>query len=554
MVRSKILLYAAALALVPACHPSSPSRGERKTASTPAYTKPQKTVTIPLAALKNEIVLALDGLHLQLDQTGDPTLEKQEWARRPQCTPPTGAEKAACYQLNCNPPPPHQTIADCHADCDAHQDCIENVCAQRGTTSYVEWGTALTKTCNSPDDSCPPCTPGAMVPLLDTVDTSTMLPSPIYTGDGGPCWLGTVNVDLNRDSEGSSFSEPKTTWTVNLGLDISIATKVRTSSPTLRCSLDVDMTNAQLFLHLRPFVHNHHVVVSSRVDFTADVDYAFEWLYSVHDTVVDAITGDLKGLFSRSQDAINRAFEAAILRYISDADKNQQGQVDDIVDVLMLPDGVAGAGLTITYTPWCANGACGCTPDCNGRSCGLDVHCGTTQCGDGCPAGKMCAADGKTCVCQPNCAGKACGDDGCGGSCGDCNATPLDICYQNQCCTPYCHNRNCGTDFCGGSCGTCSAGQICSASGTCVCQPNCTGKTCGDNGCGGSCGTCGPGTSCQNGQCQCQPNCPFGAACHLNGCGDVCGTCTGRNRTCLLDKGKATCVSNTLQSLPEGGD
>jgi hypothetical protein len=99
---------------------------------------------------------------------------------------------------------------------------------------------------------------------------------------------------------------------------------------------------------------------------------------------------------------------------------------------------------------------------------------------------------------------KACGGDGCGGSCGTCDAGDLcntqGTCYTPNQCTPSCASKECGDDGCGGSCGTCTTGDICNAQGTCYtpnqCTPSCAGKECGDDGCGGSCGTCSGDDSC----------------------------------------------------------
>lgn len=94
------------------------------------------------------------------------------------------------------------------------------------------------------------------------------------------------------------------------------------------------------------------------------------------------------------------------------------------------------------------------------------------------------------CVCVPDCAGRACGDDGCGGSCGECESG---LCGDDGICgcVPDCTGKACGSDGCGGSCGECQEGKTCDEqSFQCVCQPDCTGKACGDDGCGGSCGEC----------------------------------------------------------------
>jgi peptidoglycan/xylan/chitin deacetylase (PgdA/CDA1 family) len=77
-------------------------------------------------------------------------------------------------------------------------------------------------------------------------------------------------------------------------------------------------------------------------------------------------------------------------------------------------------------------------------------------------------------------------------------------------CEPDCTGLECGDDGCGGSCGTCDAGWDCE-SGLCieepVCVPDCAGLDCGDDGCGGSCGSCSADTSCVDGACsdECVP-------------------------------------------------
>lgn len=132
-----------------------------------------------------------------------------------------------------------------------------------------------------------------------------------------------------------------------------------------------------------------------------------------------------------------------------------------------------------------------------------------------CNDGETCEQPG-VCVgsCVPACDGKACGDDGCGGTCGECD-----------------DGFGCGTDFnchpttCEGSCGDQSLGgcwcdEECATYGDCctdvctfcgdlshcgTCVPDCGGKECGDDGCGGSCGTCAVGAWCDNnGLCQTQ--------------------------------------------------
>jgi len=56
--------------------------------------------------------------------------------------------------------------------------------------------------------------------------------------------------------------------------------------------------------------------------------------------------------------------------------------------------------------------------------------------------------------CTPSCVDKACGDDGCGGSCGTCDAGAE--CVDGACAACDCGDRQCGQDLCGRSCGTCA--------------------------------------------------------------------------------------------------
>lgn len=133
-------------------------------------------------------------------------------------------------------------------------------------------------------------------------------------------------------------------------------------------------------------------------------------------------------------------------------------------------------------------------------------------------------------TCQPSCSGKQCGPDGCGGSCGSCNAPEVCNTAQAKCvstCSPNCTDRQCGGNGCGGSCGTCPTSQNCDSAGHCICQPSCSGKQCGPDGCGDVCGTCPPDHSCEpNGACVCLPQCGT-KQCGGDGCGGNCGTCPG---------------------------
>jgi hypothetical protein len=166
-----------------------------------------------------------------------------------------------------------------------------------------------------------------------------------------------------------------------------------------------------------------------------------------------------------------------------------------------------------------------CFPVCEGLSCG-DDGCGST-CGE-CEAGFECA-DGN-CVCAPSCEALVCGDDGCGGSCGECEAG-LD-CVDGSCaCTPMCENLECGDDGCEGSCGECADGHDCE-DGKCLCTPDCEGLECGDDKCGDSCGDCPENHDCSEGMCQCVPSCED-LECGDDGCGGSCGECTDWLSACV---------------------
>ncbi len=140
--------------------------------------------------------------------------------------------------------------------------------------------------------------------------------------------------------------------------------------------------------------------------------------------------------------------------------------------------------------------------------------------------------------CAPDCALRECGDDGCGGSCGGCDADAGEVCVEasGQCvaCTPDCTGLECGLDpVCGSACGACEPGWACSPDGLCEqqCVPDCGPAACGpDPICGTlDCGACPPGEDCDDqGQCvpACAPDCQ-GTACGPDPvCGTLdCGTC-----------------------------
>ncbi len=156
--------------------------------------------------------------------------------------------------------------------------------------------------------------------------------------------------------------------------------------------------------------------------------------------------------------------------------------------------------------PFCTGaGTCAvsCVPSCNGKSCG-DNGCGGS-CGN-CAAGQGC--DGGVCQALPaqvSCAGH-CGVDassgcGCAASCIDANDCCVDA--EAACgCFPKCTNLECGDNGCGGSCGSCDAGETCAVTGVCVID------LCSPDPCSGH-GTCQP----SDGTCTCSAG-YAGAACN----------------------------------------
>jgi len=213
----------------------------------------------------------------------------------------------------------------------------------------------------------------------------------------------------------------------------------------------------------------------------------------------------------------------------------------------------------------CRGGAC-CTDECpaEGMSECVDNDtayriCGNFDTSDEClewSQPKECSfgcENGKCKGCTPDCTGKECGDDGCGGSCGECNSPPPDQCvdsntklrvYED---TGQCLNNKCSYNY---------MDTIC----TYGCDPvtnkckGCTPKTCAelyveskacgnglDDGCGGTIdcpNNCGAGEICQNHVCvECggvnQPCCENdfcgqGAVCQ-NG---TCMACGATNQPC----------------------
>jgi len=84
----------------------------------------------------------------------------------------------------------------------------------------------------------------------------------------------------------------------------------------------------------------------------------------------------------------------------------------------------------------CYRRTCLTSSACAGHCGSFDDGCGNIiTCTTPCPSGQTCVdlRDHTCYVCQPSCAGKQCGDNGCGGSCGNCNTAGGYKCSNNQC-------------------------------------------------------------------------------------------------------------------------
>ena len=167
----------------------------------------------------------------------------------------------------------------------------------------------------------------------------------------------------------------------------------------------------------------------------------------------------------------------------------------------------------------CVDGACPgmdatCQMEAASGACATEYAAcfgGVTDCDPPCGAGQVCAAGACVPECQPDCGDGVCGDDGCGGSCGECEAG-FTCDAAGQCVAD-------ATLSCAGRCGVYDEGAPCQCDETCFnngdccqdvcdqcaadfpddcsgCVPACAGKDCGDDGCGGSCGECGSGEAC----------------------------------------------------------
>jgi len=205
------------------------------------------------------------------------------------------------------------------------------------------------------------------------------------------------------------------------------------------------------------------------------------------------------------------------------------------------PDGCGGSCGACAPDQVCADGAC-CTPSCDGKACGND-GCGGS-CG-GCEEGQTCAADrclwGCNSISEKGCCygdqlvhcfydgtlqAGACPHPECGWddqiqayTCGTDGGEDPTGKYPRACdftCKTTCGTASCGPDGCGGTCGTCEAGEVCWI-GSC-CEPSCPeGKwACGSDGCGGSCGVCPEGFWCTD-----LKQCAYGYGCEetkVHGC------------------------------------
>ena len=87
------------------------------------------------------------------------------------------------------------------------------------------------------------------------------------------------------------------------------------------------------------------------------------------------------------------------------------------------------------------------------------------------------------------------------------SATPFDACTNPadcEKCIPSCEGRTCGDDGCEGSCGQCDSPLQCGETGTCECINSCPEEqVCGVSPCGESCGECPEGFSCNADQTAC---------------------------------------------------
>ncbi len=130
----------------------------------------------------------------------------------------------------------------------------------------------------------------------------------------------------------------------------------------------------------------------------------------------------------------------------------------------------------------CVSGSCqsSCTPDCSGKECGDDGcggtcgtcsnNHGTTTCSSG-TCSPTCSSGWGNCDsntkngCETSLSTTTnCGS--CGNSCGSGESCVSGSCQSS--CTPDCSGKECGDDGCGGTCGECQDFEYCNSMGQCI--------------------------------------------------------------------------------------
>jgi hypothetical protein len=181
------------------------------------------------------------------------------------------------------------------------------------------------------------------------------------------------------------------------------------------------------------------------------------------------------------------------------------------------------------------------------------------SCAGLCPRGTVCTVTGE-CRCDPEtCLGCCSDDDRClpgvetnacgqgGAFCVDCSRVDS-TCSKGTCagCIPQCQDKECGSDGCGLTCGKCDADEECNPLGQCHCVPQCKGKCAGaDDSCGGSCSDndcqgCCEGVVCRDGN---DDN-------YCGQSGSACAGCTATGNEC----GSGSCIGGQCvgQAKPDG--
>ncbi len=157
--------------------------------------------------------------------------------------------------------------------------------------------------------------------------------------------------------------------------------------------------------------------------------------------------------------------------------------------------------MTVNKKAVCGEGHLGSCCDTNGGDTGCTDGVLEADCSG---ADKVWTENGKcadvTCECIPDCSGRECGDDGCGGSCGECDDG--NVCNGTESCD--------GNGQClGGTPLSCSDGNACNGVETCNpasgCQPG-TPLVCDDGVFCNGVETCSPASGCQSGNSPCAEN------------------------------------------------